>query len=120
MTLQSRLTKTTMWIKCVGERGSSINRKVSVESWNGLAIHEYGDVLDNTWRVSHIRSGLSILRYLKSRKHAIKYLMMVGRINPGSGVIDWTQSEDWLRETLGLKMILDRIQQEIQGGTFLR
>lgn len=93
-------------------------KEVDVELWDGvgLAIHEYGDELRDKWRISHVDSGQSILRHIKSRQEAVYYMMKVyDWRDDGGDRVDWYKSEDRLRTIEGLRGMLLELQKEISG-----
>lgn len=129
MKLLPRLIKTTILLclgKTVGEDEEEHTikngmKEVEVELWVGvgLCIHEYGDELRDKWRITHVNSGLSVLRHIKSRQEAIYYLLKVKEWETMEGItVDWTMTEDRLRSVYFGKELREMIlglQKEISG-----
>ena len=120
MKLLPRLVKSEMWMVCIGEMGSISHKKVDVELWGsvGLCIHEYNDTIDK-WRISHMQSGRSILRYIKNREQAIEYLMKVKEWETIEGLnINWHMTEEQLKRLHyqeEIRGMLLGLQKEISG-----
>jgi hypothetical protein len=98
-------------------------KEVDVEMWVGvgLCVHQYNDDLGNMnmWRITHVSSGRSILRHIKSRKEAIYYMMAIYDFETGEGTrVDWTMSEERFRVAPYRKEVIDKLmemQKEISG-----
>lgn len=96
--------------------------EVEVEVWEsrGLCIHRRRDVIEmGEWRITHVNSGRTILRYLNNRKEAIVYLMILYRWRSVEGwEIDWNKTEVQLKamyfweELVGM---MNELQKQISG-----
>jgi hypothetical protein len=126
MKLIPRLMKSKMFL-CFGERvevergkflQSELGRKpLDVEEWDrtGLCIHEYYDEygMRNAWRISHIQSGRSILKHMRSREQAIEYLAKVRTVHK-----DWTFEEKEFQALPNRSSIVEKLrvlQKSISG-----
>lgn len=121
MKLLPRLVEANMFI-AFGERDEYTGqhqlgrREIRVELWQntGLAIHTYNDEISiGKWRVTHMESGRSILRHMKSREQAIQYLLRLRQI-----AVDWRISEEKfesLENRSEVKKQVDALQREISG-----
>lgn len=113
MKLKPRLQKGVMLLSFGSSKIETGRREVSVDVWKnvGLAIHK--DVCG--WVISHVESGKSILKYMKTREIAISYMMKVRGILPSWNFTleQWDKRNDRLTITKSVRILQNEITNKL-------
>ena len=108
MNLQPRIVSVNMDMKRCNASGIISHVRIPVELWKevGLCIHTYvnhtTEEYEHGYRISHYQSGRVVLKRLKDRGQAIKYMMSLRIVRS-----DWKQTYEQFITLAGTTSIVE-------------